>query len=1067
MKKLKYSVRTWVRPFVVAGFASLVTLCPLRAQVVNDGATNTLNNVTNLIDGDVTMGTNGSSTLLVISDNALLTNWNNGTVGLNATATANEVQLVSPTARWHMINNLFIGNSGSFNRLVVSNGGTVQDFNGSLGWNDSASNNLAIVTGPGSVWNNANVVHIGYNGSGNQLIVTNGGVVQNSTAAFGVTSTSRSNMAVVSGLGSAWTNAGNLLLFGGGGNQLTISNSGFVQNIGGSIGTSSYSSNNDVVVMGPGSIWNNTADLYVGASGAGNRLRVNAGGVVRSVQGAVGASATASNNLAVITDAGSVWSNSGDLNIGAFSVNNHLIVSDGATVVNNKGTLGLTASPGYNTALITGPGSSWTNQGGLYVGETGISNRLVVANGGRVQCLFAEIGRDSFSSDNEAIVTGSGSTWTMSGIFFLGDDGDRSRLVISNGATLRNGSGYIGGFQSSGNIALITGPGSLWTNSQDLNVGLSGSGNHLLVVNDGGRIVSSNGVVGSDPGCNSNSVQIAGPGTLWTNAYRLYVGRSGAGNQLVVTNGASVLTGENGFLGYNANANNNLALVTGAGSTWRNVNDFCVGYSGSANQLVVSNGAVISSRGGQIGDNFTSNNVVVITGAGSVWSNTAEIMIGRFRSGNRLVLNDGARMDCSSIGLGVNQPTSANTALISGPGSLLNVATDVSAGPGAANRVTISNGASVYCQVGYIGFSEGSNNVMVVSDLGSLWTNRNVFIGFHGTGNRLVVTNGGVVKSAEAVVVGVYGTSTANRVLVDNATLLVTNALASGVLDVRGGTNVLNAGYIEVDRLLVTNSQGKFELNGGTLITKSIVNNNGRVFDVGRANASAPALLNLAGNGAHFFAGGLTVKSNGMLVGNGTIIGTVSVQPLGILSAGGSSIGKFTLNNTPSLAGTMAMEISKNGITLSSDQVEVTAPLTYGGSLVVTKLGSTALSSGDRFQLFSAISYTGSFSSITLPPLNVGLAWTNKLAVDGSIEVFTPPVPRIGSITPAGTNVVMSGTGGPANGAYVVLASTNIAMSLPNWTPILTNQFDSSGNFSFTSPVDPGLSRRFFVLQVP
>ncbi len=53
----------------------------LRAQIVNDGATNTLSNVTNTITGDVTIGTNGSFTLLVLSDNALLTNSVNGIIG--------------------------------------------------------------------------------------------------------------------------------------------------------------------------------------------------------------------------------------------------------------------------------------------------------------------------------------------------------------------------------------------------------------------------------------------------------------------------------------------------------------------------------------------------------------------------------------------------------------------------------------------------------------------------------------------------------------------------------------------------------------------------------------------------------------------------------------------------------------------------------------------------------------------------------------------------------------------------------------------------------------------------
>src|SRR2546430_108675 len=89
--------------------AMLVAAPTLRGQVVADGATNTLSNVTNNFTGDVTVGMNRSFTLLVISDNALLTNSANGVIGLNATAKSNEVRLVSPTARWFPSNQFFVG----------------------------------------------------------------------------------------------------------------------------------------------------------------------------------------------------------------------------------------------------------------------------------------------------------------------------------------------------------------------------------------------------------------------------------------------------------------------------------------------------------------------------------------------------------------------------------------------------------------------------------------------------------------------------------------------------------------------------------------------------------------------------------------------------------------------------------------------------------------------------------------------------------------------------------------------------------------------------------------------
>ena len=82
----------------------------LRAQLVNDGATNILSSVTNAIASDVTVDTNGTFTLLVLSDNALLTNSFNGVIGRNTAAKSNEVR-ISPSARWRMGGTLFVGSN--------------------------------------------------------------------------------------------------------------------------------------------------------------------------------------------------------------------------------------------------------------------------------------------------------------------------------------------------------------------------------------------------------------------------------------------------------------------------------------------------------------------------------------------------------------------------------------------------------------------------------------------------------------------------------------------------------------------------------------------------------------------------------------------------------------------------------------------------------------------------------------------------------------------------------------------------------------------------------------------
>ena len=81
-----------IRTFRLILALTLLAVSPLRPQIVHDGATNTLSNVTNPITDDVTVGTKGSFTLLTLSDNALLTNSANGLIGRNATATSKEIQ---------------------------------------------------------------------------------------------------------------------------------------------------------------------------------------------------------------------------------------------------------------------------------------------------------------------------------------------------------------------------------------------------------------------------------------------------------------------------------------------------------------------------------------------------------------------------------------------------------------------------------------------------------------------------------------------------------------------------------------------------------------------------------------------------------------------------------------------------------------------------------------------------------------------------------------------------------------------------------------------------------------
>ena len=213
--------------------------------------------------------------------------------------------------------------------------------------------------------------------------------------------------------------------------------------------------------------------------------------------------------------------------------------------------------------------------------------------------------------------------------------------------------------------------------------------------------------------------------------------------------------------------------------------------------------------------------------------------------------------------------------------------------------------------------------------------------------------------------------------------------------------------------------------------------------------------------------GSFNLANGQTLRGTGTLNGRLLAKPGSTVSPGVDAIGTLTITNVVTLQGATVLEVDKGA--LAQDLIQSSATISYGGTLYVTNLsqGTSPLALGDSFQLFSAPNYTGSFSAIVPSTPGTGLAWdTSQLTVDGTLKVALPR-PTIGSIIASGGSVIISGSGGPANGSYYVLASTNVGLPLTNWVSIATNTFNGSGNFNFSTPIDPSLPRRFFVLQVP
>jgi autotransporter-associated beta strand protein len=214
---------------------------------------------------------------------------------------------------------------------------------------------------------------------------------------------------------------------------------------------------------------------------------------------------------------------------------------------------------------------------------------------------------------------------------------------------------------------------------------------------------------------------------------------------------------------------------------------------------------------------------------------------------------------------------------------------------------------------------------------------------------------------------------------------------------------------------------------------------------------------------------GLTLVSGQLLEGNGAVSGSLtagagsSIAPGMVTSA--PLIGTLTVDGSVTLGGTTRMDLDA---ALDTNDVLRATAITFGGVLRFENVTGT-LSAGDSFKLFDATTYNGSFASVTPATPAAGLTWDlSTLSTDGTVRVQAGSArPQIATTGLSNGAFVFSGSGGSPNATYHVISSTNIALPLINWTPVLTNTFDAAGNFNVSIVVDPNTNQRFFLLQVP
>ena len=351
---------------------------------------------------------------------------------------------------------------------------------------------------------------------------------------------------------SNWTNStqayigntanGTLLVNDG---SLLLSDSGFLGHSGGVVGL--------VTVDGIGSKWTLHANLFVGYTGTGT-LNITDGGQVNSVMNGGECSylgcQTGARGMVNVDGPGSTWTVTSCLLVGAYGTGTLNITNGGQVTVTNGPTYVAAHSTGTGSINFGANGGTLTTPslGAVPAQITGtgtIITRGLVSDGSLVFDATHGLRQTLTWINSSQNVTVHVDLTSESPDLGAGYQ-DAGTLTIRDGVTVKSGYGYLGYRNGSTGIATVSGAGSTWTTREGFLVGYSGTG--TLNITNGGR-VNSDGLpdysrvrLGNDAGA-MGIVNVDGPGSMWTMSNYLNVGYSGTGI-LHITNGGTVTSPE-------------------------------------------------------------------------------------------------------------------------------------------------------------------------------------------------------------------------------------------------------------------------------------------------------------------------------------------------------------------------------------------------------------------------------------------------------------------------------------------------------------------------------------------
>ena len=209
-------------------------------------------------------------------------------------------------------------------------------------------------------------------------------------------------------------------------------------------------------------------------------------------------------------------------------------------------------------------------------------------------------------------------------------------LTLSGGITATSGNSYVQG-TGTGATVTVTGADTHWDTNSILKVSIDNTQTGTLNVLNGGNATSSTLSIGEKAG-SVGTVTVNGTGSKLTSTLDIIIGGGGNGT-LNIQSGGELVTNRNAFIAA-SRGSVGIATVTGNGSKWT-ISENILFDGGGDGTLNILNGGTVSNKNALLASNIDLKATVTVDGAGSTWTNTGRVTVGDVGPGTLNIQNSG------------------------------------------------------------------------------------------------------------------------------------------------------------------------------------------------------------------------------------------------------------------------------------------------------------------------------------------------------------------------------------------------------------------------------------------